>query len=178
MKVTILSFFTFYSHSRPKIPNSTTFSFLTTTTPCTMHRIGHQAGRRLTQINAFRRPVHNHRALSSTPVTNNSSNFRQNVAWAVGAGVVFTSVTLALQSPTFGLTRDMMVHNDSPNNNSEKQQKSIGSSLAVLLGFKKQPKIEQADIVLDTDLTVTSWKQQEQDALVKSPGIMLWGSNK
>ncbi|KAK5801434.1 regulator of chromosome condensation 1/beta-lactamase-inhibitor protein II [Linnemannia elongata] len=143
-----------------------------------MHRIGHQAGRRLTRITAFRTPVHNHRALSSTPVINNSSNVRQNVAWAVGAGLVFTGVTLALQSPTLGLTRDMMVHNESPDNNSEKQKQSIGSSLAVLLGLKKQPKIEQADIVLDTDLTVTSWKQQEQDALVKSPGIMLWGSNK
>ncbi|KAG0065083.1 hypothetical protein BGZ89_008607 [Linnemannia elongata] len=133
-----------------------------------MHRIEHQAGRSLTRITAFRTPVHNDRALSSTPVINNSSNVRQNVAWAVGAGVVFTGVTLALQSPTLGLTRDMMVHNDSPNNNSEKQKQSTGSSFAILLGLKKQPKIEQTDTVLDTDLTVTSWKQQEQDALVDS----------
>ncbi|KAF9147392.1 hypothetical protein BG015_010979 [Linnemannia schmuckeri] len=142
-----------------------------------MHRIGHQAGRRLTRITAFRTPAHSHRALSSAPITNNS-NVRQNVAWAVGAGVVFTGVTLALQSPSLGLNRDMMVHNDSPNNNSSSGKQSVGSSLAGLLGFKKQPKIEQADIVLDSDLTVTSWKQQEQDALVKSPGVMLWGSNK
>ncbi|KAF8943253.1 hypothetical protein BGZ47_005654 [Haplosporangium gracile] len=143
-----------------------------------MHRIGHQAGRRLTRITAFRTPIHHNRAFSSTPVIN-SSNVRQNVAWAVGAGVVFVGVTLALQSPSLGLNRDMMVHNDSPNNNNNSSEKqSIGSSLAGLLGFKKQPKIEQADIVLDSDLTVTSWKQQEQDALVKTPGIMLWGSNK
>lgn len=144
-----------------------------------MLRIGHQAGRRLTRITASRTPIHHHynRALSSTPSTN-ISNVRHNVAWAVGAGVVFTGVTLALQSPSLGLSRDMVVYNDSPNNGTEKQRQSIGSSLATLLGFKKQPKVEQADIVLDTDLTVTSWKQQEQDALVKTPGIMLWGSNK
>lgn len=143
-----------------------------------MLRIGHQTGRGLTRITAFKAPIHHHnRALSSAPIKN-ISNVRQNVAWAVGAGVVFTGVTLALQSPSLGLNRDMMVHNDSPDNSTEKQRQSIGTSLARLLGFKKQPKIEQADIVLDTDLTVTSWKQQEQDALVKTPGIMLWGSNK
>ncbi|KAK3829684.1 MAG: regulator of chromosome condensation 1/beta-lactamase-inhibitor protein II [Linnemannia gamsii] len=150
-----------------------------------MLRIGHQAGRGLTRITAFRAPIHscNHRALSSatTRTTSTSSNVTQNAAWVIGAGVVFTGATLVLQSPSFGFSRvDNMVHNDSPTNNTGKQpqQQSIRSSLETLLGFKKQPKIEQADIVLDTELTVTSWKQQEQDALVKAPGIMLWGSNK
>ncbi|KAG0375730.1 hypothetical protein BGX24_008736 [Mortierella sp. AD032] len=150
-----------------------------------MLRIGHQAGRGLTRITAFRAPIHscNHRALSSatTRTTITGSNVTQNAAWVIGAGVVFTGATLVLQSPTFGFSRvDNMVHNDSPTNSTGKQpqQQSIRSSLETLLGFKKQPKIEQADIVLDTDLTVTSWKQQEQDALVKAPGIMLWGSNK
>ncbi|KAF9911656.1 hypothetical protein EC991_002774 [Linnemannia zychae] len=148
-----------------------------------MLRIGHQAGRKLTRITAFRAPIHNHyycRALSSTR-TQTSSNVAQNAAWVLGAGVVFTGVTLVLQSPSLGLNHgDGMVHNDSPANDSTsgKQKQSIGSSLAILLGLKKQPVIEQAEIVLDTDLTVTSWKQQEQDALVKAPGIMLWGSNK
>ncbi|KAF9131210.1 hypothetical protein BGW39_002116 [Mortierella sp. 14UC] len=147
-----------------------------------MLRIGHQTGRGLARIAAFRAPIHNHyshRALSATP-TRTSSNAAQNAAWVFGAGAVFTGVTLVLQSPSLGLNHGEMVHNDSPANDSSsgKQKQSIGSSLATLLGFKKQPMIEQADFMLDTDLTVTSWKQQEQDALVKAPGIMLWGSNK
>ncbi|KAG0213642.1 hypothetical protein BGX33_002795 [Mortierella sp. NVP41] len=147
-----------------------------------MHRIGHQAGSKLTRITAFRAPI-THRAISTSPITHptrtSNASSRHTLPWAVGAGVVFTGVTLALQSPSLGLHhhRDI-VHNDSPNNTTASGQPSIGTSLARLLGFKKPPKVEQADIVLDTDLTVTSWKQQEQDALIKSPGIMLWGSNK
>ncbi|KAG0277304.1 hypothetical protein BGZ95_006145 [Linnemannia exigua] len=150
-----------------------------------MLRIGHQTGRGLTRITAFRAPIHscNHRALSSTSTrtTSTSRNVAQNATWVIGAGVVFTGATLVLQSPSLGFSRvNSMVHNDSPTNSTgtQQEQQSIRSSLEILLGFKKQPKIEQADIVLDTDLTVTSWKQQEQDALVKAPGIMLWGSNK
>ncbi|KAG0206774.1 hypothetical protein BGX28_001847 [Mortierella sp. GBA30] len=54
---------------------------------------------------------------------------------------------------------------------------SLGARLAGYIK-KKPPTVDQADIVLDTELTVTSWKQQEQTGLIKVPGVMLWGSNK
>ncbi|KAF9922791.1 hypothetical protein FBU30_007094 [Linnemannia zychae] len=148
-----------------------------------MLRVGHRTGRELSRISAFRAPIHQQycRAISSSTHVNKINNVRQNVTWAIGAGVVFTGVTLVLQSPSIGLDRSKMVYNDSPTTTTttpEKPQQSIGTSLAIIFGFKKQPKVEQASISLDTDLTVTSWKQQEQDALVHNPGVMLWGSNK
>ncbi|KAF9968110.1 hypothetical protein BGZ70_006652 [Mortierella alpina] len=102
---------------------------------------------------------------------------RQAAAWFLGAGVVFTGMTLVLQSPTLRLDHHA-VYSDSPNSSSANSANpSLGARLA---GYfrKKPPTVDQADIVLDTDLTVTSWKQQEQTGLIKVPGVVLWGSNK
>ncbi|KAF9942991.1 hypothetical protein BGZ67_008622 [Mortierella alpina] len=98
-------------------------------------------------------------------------------AWFLGAGVVFTGMSLVLQSPSLRLDHHA-VHSDSPNNSGANSvDLSFGARLAGYFG-KKPPTVDQADIVLDTDLTVTSWKQQEQTGLIKVPGVVLWGSNK
>jgi len=82
-----------------------------------------------------------------------------------------------IQSPYIGLN-DHTVQNDSPSTgSSDDKSQSLGARLAGLVKQKPAP-IEQKNIVLDTDLTVTSWKQLEQIGLIKVPGVMLWGSNK
>ncbi|KAF9584532.1 hypothetical protein BGW38_006123 [Lunasporangiospora selenospora] len=144
-----------------------------------MLRLGHVARHRLalgstrsTLTSPGSRLVSVRSLTSSSPSSRHAS---YSLGWFVGAGVVFTGVTLLAQSPTLGLAGSP-VYNDSPESKDQKGE-SLGTRLA---GFfrKPPPVVEQRDIVLDTDLTVTSWKQQEQDALLKAPGIMLWGSNK
>ncbi|KAK3804952.1 MAG: regulator of chromosome condensation 1/beta-lactamase-inhibitor protein II [Benniella sp.] len=84
-----------------------------------------------------------------------------------------------IRSPFLGIDSHA-VQNDSPitsKNDGGDSSKSLGTRLAGY--FKKAPPtIGQNDIVLDKDLTVTSWKQLEQTGLVKVPGVMLWGSNR
>jgi hypothetical protein len=84
-----------------------------------------------------------------------------------------------IRSPFLGINSHA-VQNDSPittNTGGADRSNSLGTRLAGY--FKKAPPtIGQNDIILDKDLTVTSWKQLEQTGLVKVPGVMLWGSNK
>ena len=92
---------------------------------------------------------------------------------------MFSGVTLLIQSPSLGLVSEHRhaIHNDASKASPPPPgSDSIGAKIANL--FKKKPQIDQREIVLDSDLTVTSWKQQEQDALITVPGVMLWGSNK
>ncbi|KAF9328902.1 hypothetical protein BG006_007994 [Podila minutissima] len=110
---------------------------------------------------------------SSNPNIHSSGSkpWSPSATWVLGAGAVFTCVTLVAQSPALGLSRHV-VFNDS--------NSSTGSGMLFSLPkiFGKPEPVKQEDIVLDNDLTLTSWKQQEQDMLIKAPGIMLWGSNK
>ncbi|KAG0313345.1 hypothetical protein BGZ99_008955 [Dissophora globulifera] len=100
-----------------------------------------------------------------------------SVTWFIGAGVVFTSVSLLLQSPYLGLS-DRILHNDSDAGGPvDDKSNTLGGKLAAYFR-KAPPPVDQKDIVLDTDLTVTSWKQLEQTGLVNASGVMLWGSNK
>lgn len=122
------------------------------------------------------------RSLSTTNGARADKAKTPSAAWFLGAGVVFTAVSLVIQSPFLGISNhNHVVYNDSPGANNSGDggdgNKSLGARLASY--FRKTPPIvDQKDIVLDKDLTVTSWKQLEQTGLVKVPGIMLWGSNK
>ncbi|KAF9941231.1 hypothetical protein BGZ65_004476 [Modicella reniformis] len=102
-----------------------------------------------------------------------------SATWFLGAGVVFSGVSLMIRWPSLGIDNNV-VQNDSPstsNSGGSDRSKSLGARLAGY--FKKTPPpVDQTDIVLDKDLTVTSWKQLEQTGLIKVPGIVLWGSNK
>ncbi|KAG0344598.1 hypothetical protein BG004_004341 [Podila humilis] len=115
------------------------------------------------------RPSSSHSS-TNTPSSGNNRPWSPSASWLLGAGIVFTGVTLVAQSPALGLNHKI-VYNDS------------NSSSGLLFNLpklwsKKPETVKQEDIVLDSDVTVTSWKQQEQDILIKSPGVMLWGSNK
>ncbi|KAF9427009.1 hypothetical protein BGZ94_005655 [Podila epigama] len=94
-----------------------------------------------------------------------------SASWFFGTGVVFTGVTLVAQSPALGLN-GKVIFNDA------NTPKPSGLLFNLPKFFGKPEPAKQEDIVLDSDLTITSWKQQEQDALIKTPGVMLWGSNK
>ncbi|KAF8937385.1 regulator of chromosome condensation 1/beta-lactamase-inhibitor protein II [Dissophora ornata] len=146
-----------------------------------MLRIGQQSSRRIFTKVAFRpsaiafSATSRHISTSHAAKTNNTGT--PSASWFLGAGIVFTGVSLMIQSPYIGLS-DHAVQNDSPSTgNSDDKSQGLGARLAGLVRQKPAP-IEQKDIVLDTDLTVTSWKQLEQIGLIKVPGVMLWGSNK
>ncbi|KAF9904468.1 hypothetical protein BX616_001299 [Lobosporangium transversale] len=125
--------------------------------------------------------VHGQQATAVTFKANQTEPWRPSTRWYIGAGVVFTGVSLVLQSPSLGLIgRHHAVQNDapsSPNDSKNINTDSLGAKLARMFRKKPQP-IDQNDIALDTTLTVTSWKQMDQSALIRVPGIMLWGSNK
>ncbi|KAF9356993.1 hypothetical protein BGX26_004413 [Mortierella sp. AD094] len=144
-----------------------------------MLRIGQYGGRRIiaraSSIPSAIPSSARHRFISTTHARNDKISWTPSTAWFLGAGVVFTGVSLVLQSPSLGLS-DCAVQNESPSSDAGKST-SLGARLAGYFTKKPQP-IDQKDIVLDTDLTVTSWKQLEQTGLIKIPGIMLWGSNK
>ncbi|KFH69647.1 hypothetical protein MVEG_04453 [Podila verticillata NRRL 6337] len=113
------------------------------------------------------------RAYTTRPNIHSSGTkpWSPSASWVLGAGLVFTGVTLAAQSPALGLSNHV-VFNDS------NSSASSGMLFSLPKIFGKPEPVKQEDIVLDSDLTITSWKQQEQDMLIKAPGIMLWGSNK
>lgn len=113
------------------------------------------------------------RAYTTRPNIHSSGSkpWSPSASWVLGAGVVFTGVTLVAQSPALGLSNHV-VFNDS------NSSASSGMLFSLPKIFGKPEPVKQEDIVLDSDLTITSWKQQEQDMLIKAPGIMLWGSNK
>lgn len=81
-------------------------------------------------------------------------------------------MTLVAQSPALGLSNHVVF------NDSGSSPTSSGMLFSLPKFFGKPEPVKQEDIVLDNDLTITSWKQQEQDMLIKASGIMLWGSNK
>ncbi|KAF9193653.1 hypothetical protein BGZ51_002601 [Haplosporangium sp. Z 767] len=153
----------------------------------TMLRLGHQTSCKLISRTAGITPstfasTSRTRLISTTNATGprllqqqqaQAQPWTPTASWFLGAGAVFTGVSLVLQSPSLGITNSA-ISNDAPNSTSSP---SLGTRLA---GYfqKKPPPISQDEIVLDTDLTVTSWKQQEQTGLIKVPGVMLWGSNK
>ncbi|KAG0003782.1 hypothetical protein BGZ79_011146 [Entomortierella chlamydospora] len=143
-----------------------------------MLRIGQHGGRRIISRAASIPSVipssTRHRFIT-THARNDKISWTPSTTWFLGAGVVFTGVSLVLQSPSLGLS-DCAVQNESPSSDPGKST-SLGARLAGYFSKKPQP-IDQKDIVLDTDLTVTSWKQLEQASLVKVPGVVLWGSNK
>ncbi|KAF9174130.1 hypothetical protein BGX20_000868 [Mortierella sp. AD010] len=143
-----------------------------------MLRIGQHGGRRIISRAASIPSVipssTRHRFIT-THTRNDKISWTPSTTWFLGAGVVFTGVSLVLQSPSLGLS-DCAVQNESPSSDTGKST-SLGARLAGYFSKKPQP-IDQKDIVLDTDLTVTNWKQLEQASLVKVPGVVLWGSNK
>ncbi|KAG0249431.1 hypothetical protein BG011_009322 [Mortierella polycephala] len=153
----------------------------------TMLRLGHQTSCRLISRTAGIAPAtfastSRTRLISTTNATGprllqqqqaQAQSWTPTASWFLGAGVVFTGVSLVLQSPSLGMTNSA-ISNDAPNSTSSP---SLGARLAGYFQKKPAP-ISQDEIVLDTDLTVTSWKQQEQTGLIKVPGVMLWGSNK
>ncbi|KAF9972574.1 hypothetical protein BGZ73_004302 [Actinomortierella ambigua] len=130
-------------------------------------------------------------ALSYSTATNASSrNTRSTAAWSVVAGVTAVSAaTAAVAAQTYlqpedwqqitqalGLSRTM-VYNDATRGTEPVPQSSFWHKLPLpyfLIGDR--PKVEP--LPLDSDLTVTSWKQQEQAHLIDSPGVLIWGSNK
>ncbi|KAF9111247.1 hypothetical protein BGX27_005194 [Mortierella sp. AM989] len=144
-----------------------------------MLRIGQYGGRRIIAkaqcSSAIIPSPATHRFISTSHSRNHNIGWTPTASWFLGAGVVFTGVSLVIQSPSLGLT-GRVVQNESSNSDGNKST-SLGARLASYFIKKPQP-IDQKDIVLDTDLTVTSWKQLEQTGLVKVPGVMLWGSNK
>ncbi|KAF9312226.1 hypothetical protein BG003_006484 [Podila horticola] len=101
-----------------------------------------------------------------------SKKWSPSTSWVLGAGAVFTGVTLVAQSPALGLSNHVVF------NDSGSSPTSSGMLFSLPKFFGKPEPVKQEDIVLDNDLTITSWKQQEQDMLIKASGIMLWGSNK
>ncbi|KAG0048109.1 hypothetical protein BGZ83_006903 [Gryganskiella cystojenkinii] len=149
-----------------------------------MLRLGHQGRTRIVASLGSRNVAHatftaRPRLFSSTTNTQSKSTSRPSAAWYLGAGLVFSGMTLLIQAPSLGLVSEHRnyIHNDSKSGPPPPGGDSIGAKLAA--AFRKKPAtIDQADIVLDGDLTVTSWKQQEQAGLIDTPGIMLWGSNK
>jgi hypothetical protein len=148
-----------------------------------MLRLGQQSGTRIVTLgsrNAANALLTRPRLFSSATSTVNSNKVSgPSATWFLGAGVVFSGVTLLIQSPSLGLVSEHhhALHNDSKTSSPPPTGgDSIGAKIAHL--FKKRPPVDQRSIVLDDDLTVTSWKQQEQDALIEIPGVMLWGSNK
>ncbi|KAI8355320.1 regulator of chromosome condensation 1/beta-lactamase-inhibitor protein II, partial [Mortierella sp. GBAus27b] len=144
-----------------------------------MHRFGQHRTTRLLSKASFRHSTIAFKAtprrLSTAARSKADKTDTLSVSWFLGAGVVFTGVSLLIRSPYLGIDSHV-IHNDSPNSNSSSNP-SLGARLA---GYfrKAPPPVDQKDIVLDTDLTVTSWKQLEQTELVRIPGVMLWGSNK
>ncbi|KAF9203995.1 hypothetical protein BGZ49_005794 [Haplosporangium sp. Z 27] len=143
-----------------------------------MLRIGQHGSRRIIARAASKQaPIPfstQYRFISTSNARNDKISWTQSTSWFIGAGVVFTGVSLAIQSPSIGLN-SRVVLNDSPSSDNGSKSTSIGAKLASYFTKKPEP-IEQKE--LDTDLTVTSWKQLEQNEMVTVPGIMLWGSNK
>ncbi|KAF9433115.1 hypothetical protein BGZ76_009868 [Entomortierella beljakovae] len=119
-----------------------------------------------------------HRFISTANARKDKFNsWTPSPAMFLGAGIVFSGVSLMIQSPSLGLG-GRIVQNDSPSNSNDgNKSPSLGARIAGYFIAKPGP-VDQKDIKLDTDLTVTSWKQLEQVGLVNTPGVMLWGSNK
>ncbi|KAG0240158.1 hypothetical protein BGW41_007140 [Actinomortierella wolfii] len=131
-------------------------------------------------------------ALSCYSTTTNASSTktRSKATWSIVAGAAaVTATTAAIATQTYlqpeswqqamtalGVSRSI-VYNDSSKNPETVPQPSIWHKLPLpyfLVG--ERPKIQPAP--LDNDLTVTSWKQQEQTHLIDAPGVLIWGSNK
>ncbi|KAF9156088.1 hypothetical protein DFQ26_009495 [Actinomortierella ambigua] len=157
------------------------------------HGLIAKSGYRATSVTAMQAWGRTARTTSvsySTAAHASSTNKRSTATWSIvasaaavttAAAVIATQVHLQPEDwqrtmAALGLSKNM-VYNDSNKGTEPLPQPSFWHKLPLpyfLIGDR--PKAEP--LPLDSDLTVTSWKQEEQMHLINAPGVLIWGSNK